>query len=86
MSRAGLILKLRSVTIGVLPAALCEEAADEIERLVSALRGIMEHDSIDLGDLVYTVRERDGLGWDGPLVKSWSDAVSRANNVLSGSA
>ena len=36
----------------------------------------------NLGDHVYEVREREGKGWDGPLVTKWSDAVVRAKAIL----
>ena len=52
------------------------------QNLLDALRGLLTHPSLDLGDLIYTVREREGLGWDGPLVKQWSDAVQAAEAAL----
>ena len=36
----------------------------------------------DLGDLIYHVRENEGLGWDGPKVQAWSDACTRMKNLL----
>lgn len=50
--------------------------------LEKALRGLMDNEHIDLGDQIYVVREREGLGWDGPSVKKWSDAITAAKDVL----
>lgn len=35
-----------------------------------------------LGDLIYDVREREGKGWDGPLVKRWAAAVAEAEALI----
>lgn len=32
---------------------------------------------IPLGDLIYEVRDNEGLGWDGPKVKAWGDACDQ---------
>ncbi len=53
------------------------------EKLREALRGLMESKFLDLGDMVYQVREREGLGWDGPAVVAWSKAVQDAKQALS---
>ncbi len=29
-----------------------------------------------VGDFTYDIRDREGLGWEGPRVKAWSDAAS----------
>lgn len=52
------------------------------EEAVAALRGLLTNPHISLGDLVYTVRDRELQGWDGPAVKAWSDAVMAAEAVL----
>lgn len=52
------------------------------EEAIVALHALMTNPHIDLGDAIYSVREREGLGWDGPAVKAWSDAVSAAENVM----
>jgi hypothetical protein len=49
---------------------------------IAALRALLTNEHIDLGDLVYQVREREGEGWDGPSVKAWSDAVVAAKDVI----
>lgn len=46
------------------------------------LRALMSNPHITLGDLVYDIRERKGLGWDGPALKAWSDAVTAAEKWL----
>lgn len=35
-----------------------------------------------LGDYVYDIREDEGLGWDGPRVKAWSDGCALATRAL----
>lgn len=42
----------------------------------SILKALMSNPHISLGDLVYEVRGREGMGWDGPAVKQWSDAAT----------
>lgn len=49
---------------------------------IDALKRLMSNPHISLGDLVYTVREREGEGWDGKYVKEWSDAVVNAEAVV----
>lgn len=56
-------------------AATVREAAREIMRLRGLLARITNNPHISLGDQIYEVREREGLGWDGPAVKSWGDTV-----------
>jgi hypothetical protein len=49
---------------------------------IAVLRALTTNPHLSLGDLVYTVRERELEGWEGPAVKSWSDAVVAATDVL----
>lgn len=49
---------------------------------VSALRALLTAKHINLGDLVYRVRESEGEGWDGPAVNAWSNAVQAAERAL----
>jgi hypothetical protein len=51
-------------------------------RLYGALKALLSSKHVSLGDLVYQVREREGLGWEGPAVKAWSDAVVEAEAAL----
>jgi hypothetical protein len=30
---------------------------------------------LGVGDMISTVRENEGKGWEGPKVKAWSDAI-----------
>lgn len=60
--------------------AVVDTANAEIERLRSIIFKLTNNAHLNLGDLVYQVRDREGLGWDGPSVKSWSDAVTAAEN------
>lgn len=50
--------------------------------LFVALKALTSNPHLDLGDETYQVREREGLGWEGPSVKAWSDAVSAARAAL----
>jgi len=47
-----------------------------------ALLAIFSNPHVDLGDLVYTIRERELEGWEGPAVKQWGDAVAAAHKLL----
>lgn len=49
---------------------------------IAALRALMTHPHLCLGDLIYEVRESEGEGWDGPGVKLWSDTVVAAEKLL----
>lgn len=49
---------------------------------LAVLRELLSNPHIDLGDLVYEVREREGLGWEGPSVKAWGSAVARAKAIV----
>jgi len=57
-------------------------ALEENARLRAALVALTTNPHMNLGDLVYGVREREGLGWEGPAVKAWSDAVQSAETAL----
>lgn len=50
--------------------------------LLAALVALTTNEHINLGDLVYTVRDNEGLGWEGPAVKAWSDAVMAAKAAI----
>lgn len=47
--------------------------------LLAALRTLDEE---SIGDFVYTIREREGLGWDGPRVVAWSHAAQTIKKVV----
>ncbi len=36
----------------------------------------------DLGDFIYTVRDSEGLGWEGPRVTQWNDACQLAEELI----
>jgi hypothetical protein len=36
----------------------------------------------NLGDLIYHVRENEGLGWGGPNVVAWGNACKRMEELL----
>lgn len=50
----------------------------KLKQVLDVLNRLMTNEHIDLGDLVYTVREREGEGWNGPSIKAWSKAVEDA--------
>jgi hypothetical protein len=50
--------------------------------LLEALEALTSHPHVHLGDLVYQVRDREGLGWDGPEVTKWSNAVQQASAAI----
>lgn len=50
--------------------------------LLEALIALMGNDFISLGDIIYRVRDIEGLGWDGPGVKAWGTAVDCAFNAI----
>lgn len=50
------------------------------EAAIDVLRALFE--VRNLGDIIYDIREREGKGWDGPLVTKWSDAFARAEMIL----
>jgi hypothetical protein len=51
-------------------------------RLLEALEALTSNPHVNLGDLVYQVRDREGLGWDGPQVTKWSNAVQQASAAI----
>ena len=52
---------------------------DEALRVLYDLSQVME-----LGDLVYDIREREGQGRKGPKVQAWSNACERMRKLLEG--
>ena len=50
--------------------------------LLAALEALSSNPRLNLGDLIYTVREREGEGWDGPAVTAWNDAVMAAKAAI----
>jgi len=50
--------------------------------LLDALIAISTNPHINLGDLVYNVREAEGEGWDGPAVSAWSDACEQVKAAI----
>ena len=55
----------------------------EIEKGQKALQVLRDFYSVcDLGDYVYDIREREGLGWDGPEVTTWSNACNTAEDLI----
>ena len=61
--------------------AAAEERADLIAAGLNATLGLTSNPHADLGDFIYSVREQEGKGWDGPAVRAWSDAVTLAQKT-----
>jgi hypothetical protein len=55
---------------------------DAAPDLLEALKALMTNPHVNLGDLIYKVRDSEGEGWDGPQVKAWSDAVQAATAAI----
>lgn len=55
---------------------------DENKRLRDALKALMTNPSIDLGDMIYNVKDREGKGWEGPDVTAWGKALIEARKLL----
>jgi hypothetical protein len=52
----------------------------------AAVAGLLSNKHINLGDMIYHVREVEGLGWEGPSVTAWNHAVQEAERVLKAKA
>ncbi len=53
-----------------------------VPELLEALIALTTNKHLSLGDLVYHIRDRELEGWEGPSVKAWSDAVTKAENAI----
>jgi hypothetical protein len=61
-----------------MPSSLIAAAPE----LLEALKALTSNPHVDLGGLVYQVRDREGEGWDGPQVTNWSNAVQAAKAAI----
>jgi hypothetical protein len=68
----------RGVETQIANAGLIAAAPD----LLAALEALSSNPCINLGDLIYHVREREGKGWDGPAVTAWGEAVEKAKAAV----
>lgn len=50
--------------------------------LLAALEALLSNPYLDLDDLAYTVREKEGKGWDGPAASAWAEAVIAAKAAV----
>lgn len=50
--------------------------------LLEALEMLMGNPHLDLGDLIYKVRDAEGRGWDGPSVTAWSNALEKSKAAI----
>jgi len=53
------------------------DAGQEALQILATLENIHH-----LGDYVYDIREREGLGWQGPKVTAWGAACTRAEHLV----
>lgn len=60
------------------------QVAESTPDALAVLRALTTNPHVDLGDLVYQVRDQEGQGWDGPATKAWSDAVAAARTLVAG--
>lgn len=51
-------------------------------RLYAALKALSENEHADLEGLVYTIRDREGEGWDGRSVTQWGTAVGEMKYAI----
>ena len=58
------------------------ELVAEMDKLRALLEALTSNPEVDLGDLVYEIREREGKGWDGPAVSQWSNTVQEVKTTL----
>jgi len=59
---------------------------DSHAELKNTLEALTSNPYLNLGDLVYQVREREGKGWEGPAVVAWSNAIDQARAALANAA
>lgn len=57
-------------------------AGPDYNELLDAVRTVNRIHN--LGDAIYTVREREAQGWDGPQVTEYGNAVNTINKHLKG--
>lgn len=58
------------------------EILSQHSRMLAVLRKLTSVPGWSLSDAVYDVREREGLGWEGPAVKQFGEAVEQINRLL----
>jgi hypothetical protein len=68
----------RTITLKSSPVSV-----DINQEMLEALIALTSNPHLDLGDLVYNVRERECEGWEGPSVVAWGQAVAKAKAALS---
>jgi hypothetical protein len=56
-------------------------AEKELAEAHEAIKMISSNEHVSLGDLVYKVRDREGLNWEGPSVIAWGAAVDKINAI-----
>jgi len=54
----------------------------ELREVVSVLRALNSNKHVNLGDLVYKIRDVELEGWEGHWVTQWSNTVVRCDELL----
>ena len=55
---------------------------DDEHEMWKVLEGLLGNPHIDLGGLVYMVRDKEVEVWDGPAATEWSESVQAAKRLL----
>jgi colicin import membrane protein len=49
---------------------------------IALVKALFSNPHVNLGDLIYKVRDSEGDGWDGPWVTQWGEAVKAAEDAI----
>lgn len=52
------------------------------DKMLAALKAVSSNEHVDLGDLVYYVKDRELKGWEGPAVTQWSKTVELVKEAI----
>ena len=83
MERAGLPGNVKHDAVGDAQMVVqLIRRGSKMNEAMEVLRSLMTNPNINLGDQICAIREREGMGWEGPSAQAWSDAVTRAEALL----
>lgn len=63
-------------------AEIIRKLQKRVYDLENVLTRLTTNPHVSLGDLVYTIRDREGEGWDGKYVKEWGESCAKAEDIL----